>query len=73
MNIKEVEPYSQYIGDAVYLIDKAWDGYHYWLITTDGIDIHNKIALDHGCVFTLVRALKRGVNNEYSTNGNILG
>lgn len=58
MNIKEVEPYSQYIGDGIYLVDKAYhDGYHYWLITTDGIDIQNKIALDFEAVIALVKAL----------------
>ena len=32
-----------YIGDAVYA---SFDGYHFWLSTSDGLMVTNEIALD---------------------------
>lgn len=58
MNLEKASIHSQYLGDGVYLIDKAYDGYHYWLITTDGVSIQNKIALDHYTVMSLLHALR---------------
>ena len=73
MRIEDVTKHSQYIGDGVYLIDKAYDGYRYWLITTDGIGVQNKIALDHSTVPALIMALRRKVESEFEENGFVDG
>ncbi len=63
MKIEEVKQHAQYIGGGVYLIDKAFDGYHYWLITSDGIDIQNRIALDRAVVPSLLQVLMDKLEN----------
>ena len=56
MKDKETLETSEYIGDAVYV---NYDGYHVWLLTSNGYRITNKIALEPSVVERLFEWMKR--------------
>jgi hypothetical protein len=51
----------KYLGDYVYA---EFDGYHIWLITSDGIEDTNKIALEPQVLSTLKRYVDRVANGD---------
>jgi len=59
MDINEISDHAEYVGDGVYLVGKGYDGYHVWLVTTDGVTVQNKIALDTHTLHTLFRMLEQ--------------
>jgi hypothetical protein len=51
----------KYLGDGVYA---EFDGYHIWLITSDGIEDTNKIALEPQVLSALKRYVDRVANGD---------
>lgn len=45
----------QYLGDGLYM---EFDGFHVWLITSDGVTDKNKVAMDPDVLNEFVKQLK---------------
>jgi len=49
-----------YIGDGVYV---GFDGYHIWLVTYNGINITNEVALEQPVLTSFIGWLERNKDN----------